>query len=183
VRLKEQHALAVDRITAIRIVTFHEATRLAVRAPRTTEEAQYSLPFPVAAALVFGALGPGQLTGDALHDPRVLRLAERIELREDPDFSREFPARQFAHVAIDTKEGGRFEVLHAEPRWDSTAPPALAELQAKFRWLTQFVSAEAARTLEETIIHCADLPDAAVLAEQLTVLPRAVPSTIGNTTT
>src|SRR5262249_44026157 len=72
--LRARGRLAAEDIARIRIETFHEATRLAVRAPRTTEEAQYSLPFAVAVALVFGMLGAEQVTGPALTDPRVLRL-------------------------------------------------------------------------------------------------------------
>ena len=68
-------------IVSVVVETFHEATRLATRRPADTEGAQYSLPFPVAAALHFGQLGPKELSGPSLHDEGVLALADLIELR------------------------------------------------------------------------------------------------------
>ena len=44
-----------DEVAEVDVFTFHEATRLDQHEPASTEEAQYSLPFPVAAALVRGA--------------------------------------------------------------------------------------------------------------------------------
>lgn len=38
-----------------------------------TSEAQYSLPFPVAALLVRGLVGPAEIDGTALVDPELLR--------------------------------------------------------------------------------------------------------------
>ena len=55
--LSRQHGFGHEDIEQITVHTFHEATRLATWNPATTEEAQYSLPFPVAAALVFGQSG------------------------------------------------------------------------------------------------------------------------------
>jgi len=57
----EQHAITYTDIAEIEVFSFHEACRLATRAPIDTEQAQYSLPFPVAAALVFGKIGPAEI--------------------------------------------------------------------------------------------------------------------------
>ena len=48
-----------------------------VRWPRTTEEAQYSLPFPVAAALVYGDIGGDEVSAPKLADPRVTGCSKR----------------------------------------------------------------------------------------------------------
>ena len=45
------HGLSAPDVAAVEVTTFHEAARLAVRHPATTEQAQYSLPFPVAATI------------------------------------------------------------------------------------------------------------------------------------
>ncbi len=91
-KLQKQHSFDLNTVRNIRVTTFHEATRLANPHPETTEDAQYSLPFPVAAALVHRQLGPAELSGQELHNPLVLRLAERVELVEDPSYSARFPA-------------------------------------------------------------------------------------------
>lgn len=50
VRVEGDPPVPADQITGITIHSFSEATRLTLRHPKTTDEAQYSLPFPVAAA-------------------------------------------------------------------------------------------------------------------------------------
>ena len=94
--LQRAHSFAAEDVATIAIESFREAVALGSQcaAPRTTEEAQYSLLYPVAAALVFGAFGPQELETDALADPRVRRLQGVITLTEDATFSRRFPAPQ-----------------------------------------------------------------------------------------
>jgi 2-methylcitrate dehydratase PrpD len=166
-QLRDRNRLSADRITRIRIETFHEATRLAVRAPHNTEEAQYSLPFAVAAALVFGTVEADQVTGQALTDPRVLRLVGLIELCEDTDLSARFPGLRFAHVSIETDDGEWRQVRHAQPRWDAVEPPTDRELLDKFRRLTHHLSQPRRQELEDRILDCAHLKDVSVLAELL----------------
>lgn len=55
--LTREHGLRPADVTAIRIETFEKAVHLGHPAPETTEQAQYSVPFPVAAALVKGTRG------------------------------------------------------------------------------------------------------------------------------
>ena len=168
-QLQGKHRFEAADIVAVQVQTFHEATRLAVRSPHSTEEAQYSLPFAVAAALVGGTLGSTQLTGPALADPRILRLAALVQLSEDADLSACFPARRFAHMTITTRDQRRFEARHVEPLWDPSASPSDEELLAKFRWLTQDLPADKAQRLEQLLLTCADLPDVAGLVEEASV--------------
>jgi len=158
--LQEDHRFPLAAIERIQVLTFHQATRLACRRPTTTEEAQYSLPFPVAAALVHGQLGLSQLSGVGLRDPHVLRLADRIELVDDPVLSGRFPAERVARVRIETTEGDEFDSGEVHAPWDATAPPTDEELIEKFRWLaSESVSATRSDELLGVVTNCADLPD------------------------
>ena len=162
--LQRAHNLPPAAIKRIRVFAFHEATRLACQHPQTTEEAQYSLPFPVAAALVWHQLGLAELSGVALSDPIVLSLSDRVELVEDPALSTQFPTKRLSRVQIETTDGAIFDSGEVCPRWDITTPPTDAELREKFRWLAHSSLSES-RTiaLEEMIWQCADLPNAASL--------------------
>src|SRR5947207_4526801 len=130
--LQRAHGLAAADVTALAIDSFREAIDLGAGCtlPRTTEEAQYSLLYPVAAALVFGAFGPQELETDALADPRVRRLQGVITLTEDATFSRRFPAERWARVRITLADG---RVLTSEParaRGNPENPLADDELRA-----------------------------------------------------
>lgn len=49
--LQREHALDLNAIKRIDVSTVHNATRLTTRRPATTDQAQHSTPFPIAAAL------------------------------------------------------------------------------------------------------------------------------------
>jgi 2-methylcitrate dehydratase PrpD len=171
-RLQRAQVFAPEAIQRIRMFSFHEALRLGSglpsRHPGTTEEAQYSLLFAVAAALVHGQLGPQEVSPSALDDPRVLRLADRIELIESPELNALFPAQRFARVVIDLVEGDVFDSGLVEARWGAENPPTDKELQDKFRWLagTRISESRAAR-MEALAWHCEALADAGELAREL----------------
>ena len=100
-KLQSEHNLRTEEIKAIQVYAFHEATRLATPYPKATDEAQYSLPFPVGAALVHGRLMLEELNGDALQHPEVLRLSGLVELIEDDEFNARFPAERLSRVVIE----------------------------------------------------------------------------------
>jgi len=164
--LQKSHRLSPDNINRIEVHTFHEAVRLNIRHPQSTEEAQYSLPFPLAAALAQGSLGVAELTDAALIDPAILQLADRIELIEDKEFSSRFPAQRFARVIIETNKNERHDSGDVEARWDAADPPSDQALMDKFRWLAQNVMPDdRIDELAKMIWQCPDLPDATGLLD------------------
>src|SRR3546814_8311570 len=112
--------------------SFAEAVRLATRRPATTDEAQYSLPFPVAAALVHGRLGVAEIDGAGLADPRVLALSEAMALVEDQAYSKLFPAERWADAVIELHDGRVLASRPCQARGDPEAPFSDAELLQKF---------------------------------------------------
>ena len=156
-KLQQAYNIQPERIERVRIYTFHEASRLASRRPQNTEEAQYSLPFPMAGALVHQRLDYEQLNGTALNDPLLLDLAERVELIDDDTFNARFPADRLSRVEIELKDGTVFNSGEVRALWDLTAPPTDDELRAKYRQLANALPPERATALEETVWHCAEL--------------------------
>ncbi|MEO1639969.1 MAG: MmgE/PrpD family protein [Pseudomonadota bacterium] len=130
--LRAAHGLTAEEIDRITITTFHEAIRLAHPTPKTTEEAQYSTSFPVAAALVHGRLEAGHIMPDALQNPDVQRLSQAITMEEDPQANAAFPLRRKAKVTLHLRNGRDLQSDWTEPKWEHTAPPTEAELTAKF---------------------------------------------------
>jgi len=135
--LQREHGFTADAIARIDIETFREAVTLGASCarPRNTEEAQYSITFPVAAALVFGTLGASEVDGPALDDPRALRLLSLISLVEDTDFARRFPAERVARMRIVLRDGRTLVSAPATARGNPENPLAEDELSAKYRAL------------------------------------------------
>ena len=138
-------------IESVRVETFHQAYRLAMRAPADTDQAQYSLPFPLAAAILHGEVGMAQVDGAGLADEAVLRLSHTIELEEDESMSARFPGERVARVVIGLSDGRELDsgvlAAHGDPedplsdeqlavKFESLAGPVLgAERTARIREL------------------------------------------------
>jgi 2-methylcitrate dehydratase PrpD len=133
--LKRQHGFAAQDIAVIRVRSFHEAVKLATRQPRGTDDAQYSLPFPVATLLVHGKVGAAEIDGNGLRDPAVLRLSNLIELIEEPRYSKLFPAERWAEMEIETVDGRVLSSGPAVARGSAENPLSDAEISAKFHAL------------------------------------------------
>ena len=87
------------RIAEIEVRTFAAAEDLSWRRPRTTEEMQYSLAWPVATALARGRFGVDEvLTG--FDDAAAARLVERMRLVVDPELTARFPARRLTELVV-----------------------------------------------------------------------------------
>ena len=150
--LRAGHGFVADAIEAVSIGTFAAAARLDARAPATTEEAQYSLAFPVAAALVRGRVGVAEIEGTGLADPEVLRLARRVEVRVDPAHDALFPAERWSDVTVSLADGRTLASGRMAAPGDPESPLDGAALEAKFRALAEPALGERrARRLVETV--------------------------------
>jgi 2-methylcitrate dehydratase PrpD len=158
--LQQNYRVKPEQVQQIRVFTFHEAVRLNCRCPRSTEEAQYSLPFPLAAALVFGRLGVSELSGQSLTNPVVLKLCDCVKLIEFENYNARFPAQRYARVEIETRDGEIFDSGEVQANWEATSPPTDRALLEKFRWLAgEQLPEERAADLEQMVWHCEELSD------------------------
>ncbi len=148
-KIQREHHLATESIRAIRILTFAAACALSVRPPRDTEEAQYNIAFPVAAALLDGEVGPGQVLPPRIFEPDLIDLLAKVSTTVNERFDAAFPMKTYAEVVIETRDGNCFRSGRVQPRWEAPdSLPTDAELEAKFTWLVSPVlGIEAARTL------------------------------------
>lgn len=133
--LQRAQRFAADDIATIAVESFQEAVALGSQCaiPRTTEEAQYSISFPVAAALVFGRIGHDEVDVRGLSETRVQRLLPSVTLAEDAGFSRRFPAERWARVRIALADGRRFVSEPTRDRGNPENPLPDDELRAKYR--------------------------------------------------
>lgn len=102
--LKEKYGFNSDDIKEITIYSFESAIKLSKKIPLTTDEAQYNIAYPVAAALVHGDLGYLQIRDEALDNPKVLKLMKRMKFKVDPEIENMFPEKRLARIAITLKD-------------------------------------------------------------------------------
>ncbi|MEW6266131.1 MAG: MmgE/PrpD family protein [Thermodesulfobacteriota bacterium] len=165
--LTRTYRLDAGDIARIRVRTFAAAARLSRRPPADTEEAQYNLAFPVAAALLDGQVGPAQVLPPRLFDPALTALAGRVEAVVADEFEARFPAQALAEVEIETHDGRRFSSGPMEAQWEPPAAlPSDAELEDKFHLLVDPVLGQArAKDLARLIWNLDREPEALSLIQ------------------
>ena len=129
--IKEYNITTAD-ISFIEAHTFAEGCALATREPANTEQAQYSLPFPVAASLVYGKLGAEEISQDKLNDKEVLRLSNSMQLIENDEYNAAFPEQRYAHVVIELMSGKRLTSARHTARGDPEDHLTMEEIHEKF---------------------------------------------------
>jgi 2-methylcitrate dehydratase PrpD len=136
-RLREQHAIRSEAITAIRCKTSPgPVPRLweplaAKHAPPNGYAAKFSLPYLIASILVRERAGLAEFTDEASQDPDVLRVAKLVTYELDPTI--DYPSQFVGDVAITLADGRVVHARQDRPRGGPDAPLSRAELEAKFR--------------------------------------------------
>ena len=167
VSLVKSNRLAVDDVTTVSIETFHAATLLGTTEPASIEQAQYSLPWTVALALVFGDVGPHEMRSELLGDPRLRALARRVRLAVSADFEARFPASRSARVTLETPRGRFTETVHY-PRGSVENPLPDEWLIARAAAsLEERLGARSAKQGVEELLGLETLERAAPLAQRL----------------
>jgi 2-methylcitrate dehydratase PrpD len=150
----------VADVARVRVHTFEAATHLLSAAPRTTEEAQFSLSWTVACALIDGVVGPEQVTGESLTDPTRRELAALVEVVVDAELEDAFPEQALAWVEIETTDGSRACSDPFSAPGDAHTPFSDTELTEKFRDITTpLLGSHRARKLASAIERLPDSPN------------------------
>lgn len=136
VGLMREHGITAEDIAHVTIKTFHRATLLSKIVPRTADEAQYNIAYPVAAALVYGDFGLAQVREESLGDPKVVEMMQRLSFEMDPALDAQFPARRICRAEIETKDGRMLLSPECEPRGEAHENIGLGWLCDKFRRIT-----------------------------------------------
>jgi len=103
--LMSRTTLSAETVRAVRVRTYAMAASLGHAEVTSEFGARFSLPFAVASLLCHGRSGLDNYDAAAIADPRIQALARRVEVVEEPDFTRAFPARQPTEVTMVLADG------------------------------------------------------------------------------
>ncbi len=96
--------------------------------------AQFSIPHVVAACILDGALGPGQLTEKRIADPALIALAKKVTVRPDDELNKMYPDRTASRVEVIMKSGERFTRQVDIPKGDPRDPMEAGDIADKVRF-------------------------------------------------
>jgi 2-methylcitrate dehydratase PrpD len=148
---------ATNSIRDIEVITFDAATRLHTKAPKDTEEAQYSLPFALASAMVHGELAAEHILTPQ-RESGVLRLAQKIRLTASDRMSDDFPAVRRAQVNITYEDGRTRSSAPVQADGDPESPLSDGMLLEKFYRNTDRLGAGRSAALAEMTLSERNYP-------------------------
>lgn len=150
--LKNNKKFKNEEIDKIKIGTFDFALNLKSQNPKSIQEAEYSVPFTVGAALAYGQVGPTEICEEKLQDNKILALAKRVHLHLDADIQKQFPARTLARIELKLTDGSTLTVDPFPLKGDYQNPFTQEELEDKFRRFS--ASLLEAERINEIILFC-----------------------------
>jgi 2-methylcitrate dehydratase PrpD len=135
-KVSKENEIIPEDIVRIQVRTFKEAKSLSDIHPQNTEEAQYNLAFPLAAALIDGEVGPEQIMPARIFSSQILKLADKVDIEISEVFDQLFPEKTCAEVIVHTKSGASFSSDTMEAPWEPPDNlPSDSEIEEKFHGL------------------------------------------------
>ncbi len=162
IQLRNEHALRASDIARVELRVHPLVLELTgKRTPRTGLEGKFSVYHSAAVALLRGVVGQVEYSDEAVRDPAVVALRERITATADPNVREEE-----VHARLVLASGGAFE-KHIEHVVGSLENPLSdRDLETKVRGQADSVlSASEAQELLSLSWSVASLPDAAAIAK------------------
>jgi 2-methylcitrate dehydratase PrpD len=167
-RIRARHPIRADEVESVWLGTNKRAVEEVIgpiREPKSLTDAQFSANFSVALQLVTGGAGFAEYREEALYDPRILELSQRVIVETDEEIDREHLKHGLrnAKVAIHLKNGEVYRETVAELRQMTSS-----DVDQKFQALAGVVLDErAAETLLATARAIEDVRDMSLVAGQL----------------
>ncbi len=110
--------------------------------PRTVVDAQLSMPFGAAVAVLYGSVSLDEYTADNLESSEVKEMMGRVSCVADAELEKVYPKHWPASVEIATKDGRKFSTRIDYPKGDPENPLSWEELILKFNNLSSRVFSE-----------------------------------------
>jgi len=169
-----RQGLSLDELERVRVWTYDPAVRLAAPFPKNGYAAKHSIPFNVAAALLWGSNDLVVFTDEAVRDPRILELQALIEVREDPGLTALLPAVRPARVEAELRDGRTLTAYADRLPGGFDQPFSEDELLAKFRRLAGMGLPR--RRVDDLLRACTYLGSAPSIEPLTTILRDVAPA-------
>ncbi|MEM3703489.1 MAG: MmgE/PrpD family protein [Candidatus Bathyarchaeia archaeon] len=147
--LRDKHGIKPEDVDKIVVRTYPIAVDVVGKKyePKTPSEAKFSLPFCLAAALIYGKAGLNEFREEMLSDPEIQKLSRKVTVVVDPEYVN--AQLGCAKVTIHTNNG-EFTCRVDAPKGYPKNPLTKAELERKFLDLAHLVlsNEQANRILE-----------------------------------
>jgi len=159
--LRTKHHVSPEEIESIGIDIFDVAYHIIgggeegdKQHVHTKEEADHSLPYMVAVALLDGDVSPAQYVPERIVSEDVQSLLQKVTIQPDEAFTKRFPAEIPCRIQITLKDGRTITIEKQDYEGFSTRPMTWEKASAKFERLSvPFTSTAQRAAIIEIVAH------------------------------
>jgi 2-methylcitrate dehydratase len=155
--LKREYALSGKEVARVDVEIFDVAYHIIGGGEegdktlvRTKEEADHSLPYLVAVALLDGQVMPEQYQPDRIRNQDIQSLLRRVAIKPSADYSERFPDEMPCRITLTLRDGRRVVKEKRDYEGFRTRPMSWETAVEKFEKLTSLYTE---RSLCQKIIH------------------------------
>ena len=159
--LRAAHHISPEEIKDVKIDIFDVAYHIIgggeegnKQQVHTKEEADHSLPYMIAVALIDGEIFPAQYTPERIAREDVQSLLRKVTIHPDDALSRRFPGEMPCRITIDLKGGQTLSLEKQDYEGFYSRPMSWEKVVDKFeRLATPYTNAAQRASIIETIAH------------------------------
>ncbi len=135
--------------------------------PQNIVDAQFSMPFALAVAILKGRLTVNEFSNSVLNDTEVKKMMKRITVKHNEELDKEYPQKWPVIVTIKTR-CGELEARKDYPKGEPEDPVPFKEVAEKFKTLAYHkLSEDQVNEVLETVKNLDKLADIRELTENL----------------
>ena len=165
-RLRREHPFAGRDVVALELVTFDVAYNIIgggeegdKRMVRTKEEADHSLPYLLAVAILDREVMPEQYRPQRILRPDVQNLLQRVTVRPSDELSRRFPAEMAGRITVRLTDGSELVEEVRDYEGFLTAPMSWETVVRKFNRLSgPYTDGLLREQIADVVAHLESLP-------------------------
>jgi 2-methylcitrate dehydratase len=171
--IRARPGFAANAVQAVRLRTFNVAHQIIgggeegdKRIVRTKEEADHSLPYMLAVALIDGEVGPEQYTLERIASADVQKLLQRVEITPVAELSARFPQALPAELEVELEGGTVLRASRDDYHGFHTQPFEWAAAREKFDRVTRgFTTATERDAIADVIANLERRPVVALTSQ------------------
>jgi len=159
--LMREHKVNADDIESVTAHVHRSAIDVLgpVTDPQTIHQSKFSMGFVLALIANYGRAGLADFTDEALRNPKLRALHDKVKMALDPEIDAAYPKRWMGRVTVQTHEGRQLEKHVTSPKGDPDNALTREELEEKALRLAAYANGATAAEMEKVIVRICRLHD------------------------
>lgn len=165
--LVREHEISPEEIKEIKVKVDSVTMIAEIHYPVSGKQAQFSIPFSIAVALLDGNASLCQFTDEKVNDPKVRELMAKISVDVDKELDKDYPNKRGSHGEIVLMDGNRLSSSIDIARGEPESPLSVQEIEEKFILLTQDILGKRSEKVCDLVMKLQNLDDIGKLIRKL----------------